>query len=121
MAKLSYRESCRNAFRELGILTLPALYIYETILFCLGKCPLIKGSDIHNHYTRSNAVMRNNQHRLNIYNKLPSQAGVTLYNKLPDYIKNSASWKLFKVNLINYLLSTVYYSVEEFMEAAHTT
>ena len=121
LAKLSNRETCRNAFKELNILTLPSMYIYQTILFCLDKCPLIKGCDIHKYNTRTNNLIRNNQHRLEIYNKLPSQAGVKLYNNLPESIKNSKSFKQLKFDLKEYLVSKVYYSVEEFMESSHTT
>ena len=36
--QLGFRETCRDVFKELGILTLPSLYLYETAVFCFQKC-----------------------------------------------------------------------------------
>ncbi|KAG8312357.1 hypothetical protein J6590_024863 [Homalodisca vitripennis] len=52
IAKLSYRELCRPAFKHLQLLTLPCLYILETVSFCMSKCTLMRGRDVHGYETR---------------------------------------------------------------------
>jgi hypothetical protein len=47
IAKLDYRESCRNSFRELNLLTLASLYILKVSIYCRSKDMLVRGSDIH--------------------------------------------------------------------------
>lgn len=34
LAKLRFRDSCRDVFKEMGLLTLSVLYICETVRFC---------------------------------------------------------------------------------------
>ncbi len=52
IAKLQRRESCRPAFKNLKLLTLPCLYILETCLLFKSKCDPIRGSDLHSYETR---------------------------------------------------------------------
>lgn len=44
MSKLNFRVSCRGAFKQLEMLTMPCIYIYETKF---GKCIIQQGRDIH--------------------------------------------------------------------------
>ncbi|KAG8321770.1 hypothetical protein J6590_040025 [Homalodisca vitripennis] len=37
------RESCREYFGELRLLTLSCLYIFEVIVYCRSRCTLIRG------------------------------------------------------------------------------
>jgi len=112
--KLGYRESCRNAFKELGILTLPSLYIYETAIFCFSKCQMIQGNNFHDYNTRFKNMYRSASHRLQLYEQLPLQSGIKIINRLPDNIKNVQNLNLFKIYLKSFLLSHAYYSVDEF-------
>ncbi|KAG8299399.1 hypothetical protein J6590_102022 [Homalodisca vitripennis] len=53
---IMFRESkctlfVREAFKELQLLTLPCFYILETTLFCMSKCALTTGRDIHMYET----------------------------------------------------------------------
>lgn len=50
---LQNTESCRSTFQHNKILTLPAIYIYSTILFATKNIQYNKNSDIHEYYTRS--------------------------------------------------------------------
>lgn len=115
IAKLNYRESCRQAFRELGLLTLAGIYILETIMYCLNHVVLTMGSDIHNHNTRSRHTFRPAQHRTAAFERLPSQAGVKFLNALPEGLKSEQNLSKFKARLKSYLVASAFYSVSEFL------
>ena len=117
---LKQRESCRDGFQDLNILPFPCVYIFETILFCRYKCDLIRGRDVHEHNTRGRDNPRIAQHRLTMYENLPSQAGVRLMQYLPGNVTSGSSASSFKSRLRLHLLSNAFYSVEEFMAHAGT-
>ena len=113
---LKYRESCRESFRELDLLTLPSLYILETVMFCRFKCILVQGKNIHNYQTRTRETYRVAQHRLQAHERLPSQTGVKFLNRLPTDITNIINHKPFKRALRKLLVSGMFYTVAEFMD-----
>jgi len=115
IAKIKRRESCRPAFTELQLLTLPCLYILETVTFCLSKCSLTRGRDIHSYNTRGRDNPRTGQHRTTAYEHLPSQAGIQLINKLPNSFKIQTTPKASKTRLKRFLVSNAFYSVGEFL------
>lgn len=116
ISKLKCRESCKQAFVELRLLTLPCLYILETTLQCMTKCHLTRGSDIHTYGTRGKDKYRTGQHRTAIYERLPSQAGASFINSLPDSMKNVPGPKALKARLKSFLIQKAFYSVEEFLQ-----
>ncbi|KAG8241452.1 hypothetical protein J6590_086960 [Homalodisca vitripennis] len=71
--KLNQRESCKVAFGELGIMTLPSLYILDDVLYCRVKCVSLRGSDVHQYRTRGRDNLRMAQHRTAVFECLPSQ------------------------------------------------
>ncbi|KAG8307303.1 hypothetical protein J6590_024950 [Homalodisca vitripennis] len=73
--------SCRHAFRELDLLTLPYLYIFEVILYSRSKFAFVRGGNVHHHKTRGRNKFLVQQHRTGAFRKLPSQVGVRLINK----------------------------------------
>ncbi|KAG8260603.1 hypothetical protein J6590_093280, partial [Homalodisca vitripennis] len=95
MCKLNPRESCRDAFREHGFLTLPCLCILDVALYCRFRCELVRGSDVHRYDTRGGDSYRMQHHRTLASEQLPSQAGVRLINNLPESI-NVNNPTLFK-------------------------
>ncbi|KAG8242285.1 hypothetical protein J6590_069177 [Homalodisca vitripennis] len=97
--KLNYRESCRASFGELGLMTLPCLYVFEVIVYCRSRCALISGRDVHQYETRGRDNLRTHQRRLALSQHLPQQVGVRLINKLPEDIKNSNNLNQFKTRL----------------------
>ena len=51
---LGYRDDCRATFKELGILTLPSLYILENLLYVKGNAHLFSAHrDVHAYPTRN--------------------------------------------------------------------
>ena len=118
MAGLKPRVSCKDKFKELGILTFPSLYIYETIIY--AKYNSLGGTDgtaVHEYNTRSCINLRQTPHRSSLAAGLPQNAGARFFWKLPDEIKNTPSKNCFKNKLKEYLICGGFYSVGEFMLA----
>jgi len=115
IAQLKFRESCKEAFKKLQLLTLPSLYILDTVLFCMSKCTMTRGQDIHSYETRGRDTYRTGRHRTGVYEHLPSQAGVRFINKLPVSIKDAPTPKALKSRLKRFLVSQAFYSAGEFM------
>ena len=66
--------------------------------------------------TQEAEITRTAQYKLQVAERLPSNVGVKLLNKLPERIRNEASKTLFKVKLKHYLLQHAFYTVGEFMD-----
>ncbi len=115
IAKLHRRESCRQAFKNLKLLTLPCLYILQTCLFFMSKCDLVRGSDFHSYATRGRENYRTGRHRTVAYERLPTQKGVHFVNRLPNQIKNAPMPKALKARLKTTLIAQAFYSTDEFM------
>ncbi|KAG8308630.1 hypothetical protein J6590_105165 [Homalodisca vitripennis] len=105
----------REAFKKLQLLTLPCLYILETTFFCMSKCALTRGRDIHMYETRGSANYRTGRHRTVVYERLPSQAGVHFLNRLPNSIKDAPTPKALKTRLKRLLVSQAFYNAGEFL------
>lgn len=109
------RTSCRPFFKDLQILPLPSLYIYEVIIFTrrnIEKFP--RNSDFHSYFTRGRDGLRVDKHRMALYERGPRAAGISLYNKLPRRITNLDD-RNFKLALREELVNGSFYSVEEFV------
>ncbi|KAG8251294.1 hypothetical protein J6590_082453 [Homalodisca vitripennis] len=50
-------------FKRLQLLTLPSLYILETTSYCMLKCTLTNGRDVHSYETRGRENYRTRRHR----------------------------------------------------------
>ena len=109
------RESCRQFFINLKLLTLPSLYIYET-------CCLVKSnwSFFQNHLTTHNYNTRNKNdlyvpfEQTSIAFKGTVNQAIKLYNSLPSNLKSLSH--NFNTNLKTYLLEKCYYSVSDFIK-----
>jgi hypothetical protein len=109
---LDWGESCRQAFSQLKILTVVALYIREVILYVDGK-PLLKGSDIHSHNTRHATRYQLPLHHSAMYERMPSYSGRKFHNLLPEDIRRQTG-KHLKTALTSWLGRQPFYSLDEF-------
>ncbi|KAG8264115.1 hypothetical protein J6590_017132 [Homalodisca vitripennis] len=100
----------RNAFRELGLLTLPCLYILDVALYCRFKCEFVRGRYVYQYGTRGRDNLRLHPHRTAAFKRLPSEVGVKLINKLPDEIKNLNEPTKFKARLRHFGVEGVLFS-----------
>lgn len=107
-------DTCRAAFKELGILTVIGLYIHETILNAL-KTGHTRTGDRHAYDTRHGRNFLLDQHHLSLTEKKPSYRGALFFNTLPDYLKRLPERELFPP-LKTWLLQRPFYSVQEFLQ-----
>ena len=109
------RTHCKPLFKELHILTLPSLYILQTIIF--AKTHSINyNNKFHMYNTRNQNNFNLNQHRLKSTEQDPNYIGAKLFNLLPKTIRDLTSIDKLKSNLKQYLLNLPYYSLQEFID-----
>lgn len=108
--------SCRDLFRQLGVLPLPSLYILETLAHVFknySKFTVV--SNVHSHFTRGCTGLYVPYKRINLSMRAPDTVGLRLYNRLPEGLKGCATLHRFKGAVKAYLLHHCCYSVDEYL------
>jgi hypothetical protein len=112
-AMLGYgsRISCRNIFKELGILLFVLQYLYSLLLFVLQNKALFPSNiDSHNTVTRQRQNLHLPQATLTIYQKGVYCVGIKMFNKLPSEIKSTSNnFKRLKVASRHFLITRSFY------------
>jgi hypothetical protein len=110
------RTSCRDLFKQLGILPLKSQYIFSVMLFVLkNRSHFITNYDRHNVQTRQGDNLHLPTSSLTLYQKGTYFAGIKIFNKLPSELKELVeSPKIFKRYLRSYLVSHCFYKLEEY-------
>jgi hypothetical protein len=110
MVGIGARESCREYFRKLKILTLHSQYIYSLLLFVINNRPHFKiNSDIHNINTRNKLDFQYPQARLSVYQKGAHYTGIRLFHRLPGSLKQmSHDPKQFQTALKGFLYANTW-------------
>ena len=117
MTKKTSRSSCRHLFRQLHILPLPSLYIFEVLLYVKKNISNFQvNSQIHCHDTRNSNKLSIITHNTTWYEGSFIYNGISLYNSLPYYIKCTTNFKGFKNKLSVFMYEHSFYSIEEFRE-----
>jgi hypothetical protein len=111
---IGHRESCRESFKELKILTLLSQYIFSFLLFVVHNRGYFASNSV---YININTRQKNDLHlpqvSLTVYQKEVFYSGIKVFNVLPTTIKGiSSSPKKFKVTLRHYLLTHSFYSLD---------
>jgi hypothetical protein len=121
MTKSEKRDSCRQLFKRLEILPLRSQYIFSTLLFVVKNNDLFTmNKEIYNINTRSNTNFHTPLCKLMVVQKGVYSTGIKLYYHLPPNIKNLLKEiKLFKPALKRFLLTHLFYSVEEYLDYRH--
>jgi hypothetical protein len=114
---LKNRDSCKSAFLDLKILTVPALYIYQSIKYIMEIEPLteyINVDHIHNTRTSINFTYPLPRVRLELIRKGPVYTGRRFFNALPLTLRRIHDSREFLDRLKFYLLKKSPYSLEEY-------
>ncbi len=119
MLGLHSQAHCRDAFKQLKILTVPSLFIYESIWYARQTEDSRLIEETHHYNTRHKNVFAE-FHRLTTYEKKPSYIGRKLLQVLPSQIKLIENPHRFKVALKNFLLEQCFYNIEEYWECTKT-
>lgn len=110
------RYSCKSFFIELGILTVPCLYILNCVLYIREHPDQFKGRISPNGINlRPNYNLNIPGHTLSSVAKGPKLMAIKLFNKLPTQIKMINVVQLFKKEVKSLLLKNAFYSVEEYL------
>jgi len=115
--KVKARDSCREMFCTLGILTLYSQYIYSTLMFVVKHkdiCTL--NVELHNLNTRHRFDLHIPSVTVTKVQKGAYYSGITLFNYIPSSVKRIAGdTNKFKHALKMYLMEKYSYSVEEYI------
>ena len=115
--RLGFMCTCRGSFRELKIMTVFALYIFECIMFLFKNRNIFSSASVHTYNTRNYNIMYP-QHRLAITEKSPYYMCVKLFNKLPLDMKSITNVKTLKRKLKQVLINIEPYSINDFLDGS---
>jgi len=112
------RDSCRDFYKKLQILSLPSQYIFPLLVFVNknGSC-FISNSEIHDINTRHNCNLHLPSTNLTLVQKGVLFSGNKIYNHLPLNIKMpSKDAKRFKSALRTYLTEHAFCSLNGYYQ-----
>lgn len=113
--KMDHRDSLRNKFKDINIMTVHCQYIYENIMYVHKNIAHFKKNcDIHNINTRNKHKLAVPATRLHKIKKSFMGNCVRFYNKLPSSISDLSIGK-FKNIVKRKLISKAYYSTQDYM------
>ncbi|XP_048003928.1 uncharacterized protein LOC125240125 [Leguminivora glycinivorella] len=108
----------RDLFRELKILPLPCLFIYQVSIFTHEHQDMYKRRGINSNYNlRSNRLHNRlvaEQHKLAKSERSVYIIGPSIYNRLPNSVRDAVSTAAFKVRLKMWLTQESFYSYDDF-------
>jgi hypothetical protein len=113
-----YRESCRELFKELKILTLVSQYIFLLLMFVVNNSEYFV---LNNAYHSNNTRRRNDLHlpqvTLSMYQKGVYYSGIKTFSALPKAINDvSNKPNKFRIALKHFLLERLFYTLNEFFD-----
>lgn len=109
-------ESCRPLFKQLNILALPSLYIFEILLFAKKHPNLFTTKrEVCNFNTRYPYRLRVHPRTTTCFSANSFSMCVKLFNLLPNCVQNMTI-NTFKKIIFKILAQNCFYSVNEFMQ-----
>lgn len=107
-----WRDHCQPIFKKLGIMPVPCLFMYITLLEIHKNIGSFStNSDFHNYDTRAATQLR--QTRFRLTKSIKNTLNLQLYNHIPNDLK-SLNFNSFKYKMKRHFLKHCFYSVDEF-------
>ena len=115
IASLNRLQSCKESFKNLKMLTLPCIYIYETVCFVYKNKHIFTANHIDRRYdTRKKDYLLPKKHETASFRKNSYFTGCKFFNALPDNVKAQPNLNRFKYK-VKKLLIKAYYNVNEIL------
>jgi len=115
ICKLGPRDSCRQYFKELKMLTIPSAYILTLLTYAHAHRDIFnKNSHNHMYDTRQSDQLAIPYHRVKKSQHGINYVSIKLYNKLPPHIKGLED-QPFKNVVKQLLIEGGYYTLDEFL------
>lgn len=112
---VSSTHTCKGIYKDLKILTLYSLYIFEICLFVFkNKNKFLTNSNYHQINTRQSNHLHLPLSRVNIAFKAPSRIGAKIFNSLPSDLKSTDKETIFKKKLKLFLVDKCLYNTTEY-------
>jgi len=104
------KDSCREIFKNMQIMTLYSQYVYSLLLFTVNNKHLFTAkNEIHKYNPRNNNNLQPALENLIKYNKGPHVSGIKVFSHLPQYSKALVhNPKHFRSSLERFLLSSFF-------------
>lgn len=116
LMRCNQRSSCRPFFKRLQLLTLPSIFILETLKMVHNNpTNFDKYTFCHNYNTRKCNKYKYPAHQLKKYESSPSYMGIKIYNKIPNSYRE-LSKSTFEKKIKEILCKKAYYSLKEFFD-----
>ena len=114
---LKFGETCREAFKELNILTVAGVYIYELLCFVRNNMMCFQKAFAATPYeTRHKNSLCVDQHTTTLYQKSAHYNGCLIFNALPNKIKCAPTINIFKSKIKKLVIDISPYSIKEFLD-----
>jgi len=111
------RDSCREIFKSMQILTFYLQYIYSLLLFTVNNIHLFTlNNEIHEHNTRNTNKLHPSLTNLTKVKNGPYVMCIKVYNHLPQSIKEMIHNPKHFRSLLKKFLYHSFYSMKEFYE-----
>lgn len=115
MTRRGYREDIRSEFVNLGILTVPSMYILECLCyFKLNSFNYSTHASLHNHDTRLRNNYKNDFLRLTHSRNSINYYAPVFFNKLPPCLRDIPT-EHFRRRIKSVLIQRAYYSLDEYL------
>lgn len=114
LLNMGYRQSCRGKFKELGVLTVYALYLHECLLYLhRNKKEFLKNNTTSGYNTRTMNITFP-LHKLSLTERSPSYMCIRIFNKLPNELKSLENYRLFKAKTKKLLIELEPYCLGDY-------
>jgi hypothetical protein len=115
---LQYSESCKHAFKNMQILTVTGMYIYNLLVYFKMHSNDFKLNAVDHTYETRNKTgfLRPLKHRTALFEKSVTYSATRLYNMLPINVK-CLGLNDFKSKLFTFLVNHSFYCLNEFVDS----